>query len=256
MYGQILDRLNESLLHFIRSLPSGASSSMALRSEDLTLADELFEAACRAKGILYKRIPVSTAKGHRRPDYRVDLSDCKAVIEVKQISKNDEDRRQAKALKEGRSVVYNSTPGDRLRGAIRNASGQLRRWSLRGVPTAVAIFDSTFSMSATDPYNVKTAMFGLDAVVLALPKDRTQRPHITGMKRAGKATLTPEHNTSVSAVIIIRMLPPRERKAPLLLVYHNHLARVPTKPETLRKYVDYQYVLRETDVGETSWFKL
>ncbi len=232
------------------------STATNAEPEALTLAEKLFEAACAAKGIRYKRVPISNVKGHRRPDYRVTLPECSAIVEVKQVDENDEDRRQDRELRAGRSVVYKTTPGGRLRGAIRDASGQLRRASRGGIPTVVAIFDSTFSISATDPYNVKTAMYGLDAVVIALPQDRGQRPYAMGMKRAGKAALTPQHNTSVSAVVIIRVLPPGEQRPPLFLVYHNHFARVPIAPERLRAYADHQYTLGQAENGATDWIEL
>jgi hypothetical protein len=216
----------------------------------------MFEAACAGKEICFRRIRTSKAPRQRRPDYRVDIPRCSAIIEVKQIDPNSKDIWHTKELAAGRSIVFSNTPGARLRPAIRDARGQLQRISRLGIPTAVAIFDATRSLSYTDPYHVKTVMYGLDAVILALPSDPTKRARGIGMKRAGKATLTAQHNTSISAVIIIRAVPSNEGKFPLLLVYHNHFARVPIESDHLSGYIDYQFALGATANGATSWIEL
>jgi len=222
----------------------------------LTKGEEMFEAACRFAGIAYRRVPVARSESHRRPDYKVTVGHCGALVEVKQIDPNEQDRQEARDLAAGKIAVRSNKPGARLRSAIRDASGQLRRASLRRIPTAVAIFDTMFSFSYTDPYNVKVAMYGLDAMILALPEDRSIAPHTIGWKSAGSATLTEEHNTSVSAVIIIRALPPSERKGPILIVYHNHFARVPFYPNHLRGSIHSQYALGQSDNGFTTWIEV
>jgi hypothetical protein len=173
--------------------------AMPRRSDDLTLGEKLFEQASAATGIRCRRLLVAKIAGYQRPDYKVSFSGCGAIVEVKEIA-NPQGRRQAAGPR--------LTPGARLRRLIRSGSAQLQRVSRRGIPTAVAIFDATFSLSSTDPYNVKTAMYGLDAVVLALPEGLA--PYSIGMKSGGNEVLTEQHNTSVSALIIIRVVPPSE----------------------------------------------
>jgi hypothetical protein len=218
--------------------------AMPHQSDDLTLGEKLFEQACAATGIRCLRLRVAKVAGFQRPDYKVAVSDCGAIVEVKQIDRNRKERRQAEEVAAGRPVAWRSTPGARLRGLIRSGSAQLQRVSRRGIPTAVAIFDGTFSLSCTDPYNVKVAMYGLDEIVLALPEGLT--PYHIGMKSGGKEVLTKKHNTSVSAVIIIRKVPPSEGPMPILLVYHNHFARVPFDYDRLRGYVCDQFALGQT----------
>lgn len=216
-----------------------------------TTSERVFEQACAATGISYRRLHVGRGTGHQRPDYKIAIAGCQAVIEVKEIQKNARDRQEAAEMDAGRGVRSRAEPGDRLRKAIRSAGDQLRRFSVRGFPTAVAMFDATFSLWLTDPYNVKTAMYGLDAITIALP--HKGQPYRIGMKRAGKAVLTPEHNTSVSAVIIIRVLPASEVPAPLLLVYHNIYARVPFNADRIRSHVYLQYCLKLADDGASDW---
>jgi hypothetical protein len=83
-------------------------------SEPLTKAEKFFEEACAAKRIRYRRFPVAKVPGQRRPDYWVNMGDCRAIVEVKQIEPNDEDRRQARELNAGRPVVYSSIPASGL----------------------------------------------------------------------------------------------------------------------------------------------
>jgi hypothetical protein len=225
-----------------------------MSSSDETESERLFEQACAAARIQYRRIKVATVPGYRRPDYKVRASECGAIVEVKEIGLNDQDRERRAELEEGRGYAWQLTPGARLRPLIKNANSQLQRASRLGVPTIVAMFDATGSFSYTDPYNVKTAMFGLDAVVLALPEDPKNEPYFLRMKRGGKATLTEEHNTSTSAIAIIRTHP--ERSGPMLLMYHNHFARVPIDPENLRNCPISQYQLGQAENGMTDWIEI
>ncbi len=222
----------------------------------MTLAESLFESACAAARIRSRRIAPSKVPGRRRPDYRVDLPECGAFVEVKQIDPNEADRRFADERDAGGIPVLSIEPGARLRKAIRDANGQLRQASRCGVPTLVAIFDATSSLVYTDHHAVKTAMFGLDAMVIAVPRDRNVSPHFLRMKRGGKATLTEEHNTSISAVAVLRPIPPKEGPAPLLIVYLNHWARVPLNESHLRGHVAYQFALGQDERGATNWIEL
>jgi len=222
----------------------------------LTQAEKLFESACTARGIAFRRIPTSKVEGKRRPDYRVDIPGCGAFVEVKQIDPNDADRRYETEMETNGLAVFGGTPGERLRKSIRDAAGQLKQGSLRGIATGVAIFDATRSLHYTDPYAVKTAMFGLDAMVIGVPRDPNLSPYFKHMKGGGKATLTEEHNTSISAVIVIRIVPPDVSPYPQLLVYLNHFARVRINEIDLRGYVWAQYALGRSDDGATDWIEL
>lgn len=236
--------------------------------DTITLGERLFEQACAATGIRYRRVRVAKVAGHKRPDYKVNIPECGAIVEVKEIEPNAEERHERRELEDavkregapGAAALVarrmetpgvRRTPGARLRRPIRSANAQLHRSSLRGIPTAVAIFDTMFSLSDTDPYNVKVAMYGLDAMIIGLPN--AGAPYRIGMKSGGKEVLTEKHNTSISAVIIIRGFPAYMSREPLLFVYHNHFARVPLDPVRLRAYVCEQYALGQAHDGATEW---
>lgn len=223
---------------------------------ELTKSEKLFEQACKATGIACRRVRTANTPGNRRPDYKVRLPRCGAFIEIKEITPNEQDRQRKAALNAGEMFLSIDVPGARLRGGLREASDQLKRTSRLGAPTAVAFFDMAHGFAYTDPYHVMTAMFGLEAVVIAVPRHHSAQPYTVGMKSGGKATLTDEHNTSISAVIVMCAPSPNEAAAPLLFVYHNHYARIPCEPEALRGFVAAQYRLAQLDDGKKTWVEI
>ena len=79
--------------------------------DTLTLGERLFEQACAATGIRYRRFRIAKIAGHKRPDYKVNIRECGAIVEVKQLVPNAEERRAAAALAAGRMVGGRQTPG-------------------------------------------------------------------------------------------------------------------------------------------------
>lgn len=222
----------------------------------LTQSEALFEEACRANGIQYRRLPIADSHGVQRPDYKVKVLGCGAIVEVKEISSNESDKQWRKDLAAGKIVSSTNEPGVRLRPKIRTAADQLQRASKRGIPTVAAIFDAVSSLFYTDPYNVKVAMYGLDAIVFEVPKDPAISPRMSRWKSGGKITMNATQTTSVSAIAIIRTIPSQLGLVPALLVYHNHFARVPLDPVKLQPYVWAQYALGQADNGSTDWIEI
>jgi hypothetical protein len=217
-----------------------------LEKQDKTVSEKLFEEFCARRNVECQPIMPATQSGYRRADYKVRLGTGKAVVEVKQINPNETDLKRAEELNVlgYTPTIGGGTPGERIRRKLRSGSGQLRKFSLRNVPTMVAIFDTTFSVSATEPYNVKTGMYGLDAIVFAVPQDPGISPYTTGVKSGGHQTLTENDNTSISAVAILRKFP----EQPVgLYVYHNKFARISFDPGCLTPIVLGQYILAEPD---------
>jgi len=105
---------------------------MRRKSDAVTLSEQLFQQACDATGIRYRRLRVAKAAGYQRPDYKVNIPGCGAIVELKQIEPNAEDRRRIAEVAAGRTVVGSRSPGGRLRKAIQSGSAQLQRASLRG----------------------------------------------------------------------------------------------------------------------------
>jgi hypothetical protein len=91
----------------------------------------------------------------------------------------------------------------------------------------LVIFDSR-KLSPAEPYDVLTAMYGLQAVVVNVPTEPGMEPTWGGERFAGKRSVSPDYNRSVSAVVLI---PQQPRPATVLYVFHNDYARVPLDPE-------------------------
>ena len=110
--------------------------------------------------------------------------------------------------------------------------------------TMLVIFDATRSMTYVDQYNVKTGMFGLDAVAFAVPSDPGQDPYVTGYKSGGRQTMTEDMNTSIS---VLSVLFQNEQGTPYLITYHNRFANIHLEPEILRAVSAHQFRLSEPD---------
>lgn len=217
-----------------------------------TESEILFEKFSSTHGICTSKI--REVQGYRRADYKVRASHGVAVVEVKEITPNKDDIRHDKELSEQGWSSIGGTPGERVRSSMRSASGQLKKFSQRGVPTMVVIYDATNSASYTDPYNVKTAMYGLDAIVFSVPQDQQKSPYRSGVKSGGKQVMTPVHTTSISAVSILQEM---SDKSIALFVYHNKFARVSFDPECLRPVGVEQFRLQDPD-GATipDWIRI
>ena len=85
--------------------------------------------------------------------------------------------------------------------------------------------------------HITAAMYGTTVIEMAVPRDRSVRPYIVGEWFGPGKWMTPDHNTSISAVgVVFRGGPNWDFD---LLVYHNaHAAgycQVEQNPPVLRK---------------------
>lgn len=195
----------------------------------LTKSEQLFEAFCRGHGIVYRRVPVSAA---RTPDYELELAGgAQLLAEVKQFDPNRQERAALARQAKGETVAFSSTPGERLRHAIKDADGQLRELLAgRTLPTLLVVYNNTPCRLHTQPYAVMTAMQGLDVIDVEVPEDRSARlrfrPPRSGPRRAMRA----DANTSVSAVTVLEE---DVHDALLLSAYLNRYAATPLPPHLL-----------------------
>ena len=97
-----------------------------------------------------------------------------------------------------------------------------------------------------DPYDIMTAMKGLDTVPVTVPKDPNVQPSFGDPKSGPDKRMTTSHNTTISAVAVIRKA---SEEGYILDVYHNNFAVNPIDPEWLRRPDIRQWKIRE---GSTS----
>ena len=70
-----------------------------------------------------------------------------------------------------------------------------------------------------------------------------------GMSYGPKRKMTPEHNTTISAIGALSM---SRSEVIFLTVYHNRFAKIPLRPARFAPYGVKQFELEEDTIGRTS----
>jgi hypothetical protein len=211
-----------------------------------TISEKLFEDYCAKAGIDLIRIPEIKSP---TPDYVMSIQGTSIVVEVKEIVLNQEERKSEHVLYErGYGNIYSVTPGDRVRKKISDSSPQIKARTESFHPSILILFNQGLVANHLDPYCIRVAMYGLEKVHIAVPKDHTVSPYITGMSYGPKRKMTEEHNTSISAIGVLAI--PRRNELSLS-VYHNKYAAVPLSPSLLMHYDIAQFRLGEAQQGAT-----
>jgi hypothetical protein len=194
---------------------SSMSKSHATGNSGFRTASELkFEQWCQEHRIKYRRIREAIVPGHQRPDYWVKVGQLWWVIEVEEIFDKSQLQDESKA--------YWLKPGHRLCQSIKDAAGQLRKFSHREFPTVVCFFDTTIGFYLEHDH-VMQAMFGQETLKFEVSDDPQHQPRFLGRRFGKKATLTRNDNTSISAVAVL--LQPSDSNLEIHL-YRNPHARV------------------------------
>ena len=187
-------------------------------------SQNLFEIFCKMNGI--KCLPIPTGP-RRTPDYSVLLQGIEVICEVKQINANRGDEKEVDDVaNRGNSVRF--IP-NRIKNVLKKVSGQLKESSINGHPTLVVVYDNTPFKHHGSYSEVVQAMFGAlttDVYVSKGPdrSDAISIPYYGGERRVG-----PRHNTSLSAIAILRHIG-SDGGALLLEAYTNPYAAVPLDP--------------------------
>ena len=128
-------------------------------------------------------------------------------------------------------------PGHRLRQVISKANNQLKALG-QSDPGMLVVYNRTPCTLDDHSYAVLTAMRGLDVIEYYVPADPGS-PIVPGRERPGPGKkLTPEINTSVSCIAVLRELWPESPDTAgnpeyALAVYHNQFAKHPLDPGRL-----------------------
>jgi hypothetical protein len=204
-----------------------------------TLSEIQFERWCHSRGIRCRRIREAQVQGHKRPDYAIKVQDHHwCIVEIKQLDETSDDKAVLQALIAGKTQLRWINPGARLRQSIKDAAGQLRKFSQRGFPTVACFFDTTMGFYL-ERVHVEHAMFGQETLNFEVSGDPKHEPRFLGSHFGRKATLTHGSNTSISAVATLRQPSGSE---PVIDLYHNPHARVPIPYHLSAPLVGKQYV--------------
>ena len=202
---------------------------------DKTLSEQLVEDWLDRNKIGWRRIRVAITPGNRRPDYAIWVGGNRCIVEVKELTPNDEDRNiieDARAgVVEGRWVA----PGKRLRPHIRSGEGQLTKFSARGLATIICLLDTTASFHDTD-FHIRAALYGNETLHFVVPEGSDTAEFI-GSGPGRNAMLRRDERTTVSAVAILRRPAGSDTVVDL---YHNPFAAIPIDPKSAAPFVRRQ----------------
>ena len=209
-----------------------------------TLSEQLFETYCDRLGIRWRRIVEGRS---RTPDYELFLPRRKVIVEVKETTPNDEEKRAAQELKEKGFAVGSLTPGDRVRKLITKAAPQIKARTRGRLPGVLIVFDNGIVARHIDPYQIRVAMYGFDQLVIGVPNNLRESPYLIGRKSGGKRKMTEQHNTSLSALGAL-FCPAKDSVE--LTLYHNRFAARPLDRSLFGRYRTQQYELGVVADGE------
>lgn len=161
-----------------------------------TISEKLFEEFCQENGIAL--IPIERSD-RSTPDYLLESAGIKILIEVKQFDPNDEERRAERMLEDsGVGPALGGEPGSKTRLKIQAAAKQFKSHNNDRHPTILVLYNNIpVSSRGVDPYEIKTAMYGLEKVDFAVSKSSVS---IIDRGFGPKRKMTPTTNTSISAV--------------------------------------------------------
>jgi hypothetical protein len=200
-----------------------------------TLSEHMLEEWFDRHGIEWRRIRVARNPGNRRPDYALRAAGKRCIIEVKELTQNDEDKRLVENARSGIVEARWVAPGKRLRPAIRSGEGQLRKFSARGFPTIICVFDTTASFHDTD-FHVRAAMYGDETLRLIIPEG-SDTAHFVGSGPGRNAMLRRDERNTISAVALLRH---PSGSDPVIDLYHNPFAAIPIDPTLAAPFVRHQ----------------
>lgn len=209
-----------------------------------TKSEELFETYCRSAGLAFERIITSDTKS---PDYYICPSNTRVIVEVKQINMNKDERSALENSKKGipLSTALSSTPGDRIRIKIKNASPQIKSLTNGVHPSILVVFDNTWC-GHTDRYFVKAGMYGLEQHVLRKAGHPDFIISLERKKLGPKKKMSRSCNTSISAVGIIKI----NDYSISMDIYHNIYASNPLNPDLLRFVNTKHFTLQQINPNE------
>ena len=215
-----------------------------------TTSEEVFERFCSERQIPLRRIPEAHT---RTPDYELECGQVRVVVEVKEVTPNDEERESERLAQRGVGKAISHTPGDRVRHKIKSCSGQIKARARGVLPSMLVVFDRGRVAGHVDPYNIRVAMYGLEQVYISVPPIGMGSPHAVGMGYGPKRQMSPDHNTSISAIGALVMTGPDDI---FLIVYHNKFAQVPLPPGCLAPYGIQQFMLAADAPGTVAGWEL
>jgi hypothetical protein len=147
------------------------------------------------------------------------LNRVELLTEVKEITENEAERNATDLLRSSGMAALDRKPGQRLRLKIQSSMKQLRALAADDQPTMAVVFNNTPLVDHTGEYDVLVAMYGFEAFTFV--SDADGKPSVIDHRLGPSSTVNAGHNTSLSAVGVLRHLVDEDVT---LHVYHNLFA--------------------------------
>jgi hypothetical protein len=220
----------------------------------MTGSEQLFERFCAGKGLSLHKVPEGKLKS---PDYYLDTSNNRLVIEVKQIDSNKEERSVLRKPPEEwneNDIFHWDIPGDRLRNKIASAMPQLRALSKGVYPTLLVVYDNIMVWpELTDEYAVRVAMYGIEVAMITSEVAPEGGAKIVERWYGPRKRVTEQHNTTLSAIAVMSDEDDRTQ----ITVYHNWYAKAPMGKQVLVVPGVVHFELeRAPDAGFCEWRRI
>jgi hypothetical protein len=210
---------------------------------DQTQSEILFEKFCGDAKIECVSVPRET--NLKTPDYDLIFGTLKVVAEVKEIDRNDEEKESDRMLElRGYGNATGGLPGQRVRLKIQSSSPQIKSRAQGIHPGLLVLYEQHYAGQNIHPYHIMVAMYGLETVVFAVPE--TDAPYLIDNKLGPKRKMTPNANTSISAVATLHQ---HHTGAMKFIVYHNKYAAIPLAASVLASYPVVQFRIGEAELG-------
>ena len=196
-----------------------------------TKSEVLFSQYCESVHYVCKEIPAGSQHG-KTADYEVLAGNSRIVVEIKELTPDSEDKRQARELIERGWTSGGGRPGSRVQTAIKRAAPQLKKYRRLGIPLVLVLYDNIV-VNGTRPHArngllessfIDFAMYGLQTEFfkkISLAQGFVLEH--SGSGRGGKRQTTETERTYMSAVCVLYENDPGP---PFLYTYHNFFAEV------------------------------
>lgn len=209
----------------------------------MTESEELFSRFCQEAGIPIVRVAEAES---RTPDYEIFPSGNRVVVEIKQFDPTHEEAELERRWHAGESVVVDmSPPGRRMRNAIRSGYQQIASLAKGQCPGILVVFNNVAIGDHAAPYAIKTGMFGVEQLVLAVPRDFKRAPYPVDRNFGGNRRVTREHRRALSAVARLC----HWEQGLQLQIFHSPFAERSLPVEWLQLSNCFHYRLSEKTTG-------
>lgn len=205
----------------------------------MTASERYFERFCQQRGIAIRRLPEGSVK---TPDYEIVVDGIELVVEVKQIEPNADERDVMSDVTERKTASY-WIDMSRARQSILNGVKQLRAYAKGRRPGIVVLYEVAGLLGHLEADCIAQCLYGPEQVHVAVPTDPGREPWVLGGSYGGRRVATEHHNTTLSAVAVLRI----DRERETMSVFHNAFAAFPIEADQFRFDGVRHFAWRATD---------